>query len=80
MIARLGLMLAVAASAAFVTPATAEDSTPASYPSRPVHLIVPFAAGGPADVYARYVGQYLSQTLKQSFVIEDRPRPTATRS
>lgn len=73
MIARLGLVLAVAASAAFVTPATAEDSAPASYPNRPVHLIVPFAAGGPADVYARYVGQYLSQTLKQSFVIEDRP-------
>ena len=44
-----------------------------SYPDRPVHMIVPFAAGGPADVYARVVGQYLSETLKQPFIIEDRP-------
>jgi tripartite-type tricarboxylate transporter receptor subunit TctC len=36
-------------------------------------MIVPFAAGGPADVYARVVGQYLSETLKQPFIIEDRP-------
>jgi tripartite-type tricarboxylate transporter receptor subunit TctC len=45
----------------------------ADYPVRPVHLIVPFAAGGPADVYARYVGQYLGQALGQAFVVEDRP-------
>jgi len=45
----------------------------ADYPARPVHLIVPFAAGGPADVYARYVGQYLGQALGQAFVVEDRP-------
>src|SRR5216683_1803 len=43
------------------------------YPARPVHLIVPFAAGGPADVYARVLGQYLSESLKQPFVVEDRP-------
>ncbi|MBI3517434.1 MAG: tripartite tricarboxylate transporter substrate binding protein [Proteobacteria bacterium] len=63
-IARLVVGIGVAVAA----PAAAQD-----YPSRPVHVIVPFAAGGPADVYARYVGQYLSQALKQSFVIEDRP-------
>jgi tripartite-type tricarboxylate transporter receptor subunit TctC len=34
---------------------------------------VPFAAGGPADVYGRFVGQYLSQALGQAFVVEDRP-------
>jgi tripartite-type tricarboxylate transporter receptor subunit TctC len=43
------------------------------YPARTVRIIVPFAAGGPADVYARQIGHYLSEALKQSFVIEDRP-------
>jgi tripartite-type tricarboxylate transporter receptor subunit TctC len=43
------------------------------YPSRPVRLIVPFGAGGPADVYARVLGQHLSEALKQAFVVEDRP-------
>jgi tripartite-type tricarboxylate transporter receptor subunit TctC len=43
------------------------------YPARPVKIIVPFAPGGPADIFARQLGQYLSESLKQSFVIEDRP-------
>jgi tripartite-type tricarboxylate transporter receptor subunit TctC len=50
-------------------PASAADS----YPSRPVRLIVPFGAGGPADVYARVLAQHLSEVTKQSFVVEDRP-------
>ncbi|HEX5213523.1 MAG TPA: tripartite tricarboxylate transporter substrate binding protein [Pseudolabrys sp.] len=49
-------------------PAAAE-----TYPSRTVHLIVPFGAGGPADVYARILAKYLSEETKQSFVVEDRP-------
>lgn len=44
-----------------------------SYPSRVVKLIVPFGAGGPADVYARILAQHLSEETKQSFVVEDRP-------
>jgi tripartite-type tricarboxylate transporter receptor subunit TctC len=43
------------------------------YPARPVRLIVPFGAGGPADVYARVIAQHLSEQLKQAFVVEDRP-------
>jgi tripartite-type tricarboxylate transporter receptor subunit TctC len=43
------------------------------YPARPVKIIVPFGAGGPADVFARQLAQYLSDSLKQSFVVEDRP-------
>jgi tripartite-type tricarboxylate transporter receptor subunit TctC len=39
----------------------------------PVRIIVPFAAGGPADVFSRQLAQYLSESLKQSFVVEDQP-------
>jgi tripartite-type tricarboxylate transporter receptor subunit TctC len=43
------------------------------YPARQVRLIVPFGAGGPADVYARVIAQHLSDQLKQTFVVENRP-------
>jgi len=43
------------------------------YPSRPVKIIVPFGAGGPADIFSRQIAQFLSENLKQSFVIENRP-------
>ena len=44
-----------------------------NYPNRTVRLIVPFGAGGPADVYARILAQHLSEETKQSFVVENRP-------
>ncbi len=44
-----------------------------SYPNRPVKIVVPFAAGGPADNYARFVAQRLGDELKQSFVIDNKP-------
>jgi tripartite-type tricarboxylate transporter receptor subunit TctC len=43
-----------------------------SYPTRPVHLTVGFAAGGPNDISARLMGQWLSERLGQQFVIENR--------
>jgi tripartite-type tricarboxylate transporter receptor subunit TctC len=44
-----------------------------NYPSRPAKFIVPFGAGGPADVFARVLAQHLSEDTKQSFIVEDRP-------
>jgi tripartite-type tricarboxylate transporter receptor subunit TctC len=43
------------------------------FPARPVKIVVPFGAGGPADVYSRVLAQHLSDALKQPFVVEDRP-------
>ncbi|MDP2241750.1 MAG: tripartite tricarboxylate transporter substrate binding protein [Burkholderiales bacterium] len=44
-----------------------------SYPVKTIRIIVPFGAGGPADIFARYLGQRLQEPLGQSFVIENRP-------
>jgi tripartite-type tricarboxylate transporter receptor subunit TctC len=60
-------LLAILATAmALVTPAVAQ-----TYPSRPVTIIVPFAAGGPTDIIARIVGEYFSKTLGQQFIVEN---------
>jgi tripartite-type tricarboxylate transporter receptor subunit TctC len=62
---RIGFALLAIATAA---PAAAQD-----YPARQVRIIVPFGAGGPADVYARVLAQHLSEELKQNFIVENRP-------
>jgi len=61
--------LVLAATAAATRPTRAADA----YPSRPVTVIVPFAAGGSADVYARLLAPRLQAALGQSFIIDDRP-------
>ena len=64
------LHLAACAAALPAVPRIAYGQT---YPSRPVRIIVPFAAAGPNDIIARALGQWLSEHLAQSFVIENRP-------
>jgi tripartite-type tricarboxylate transporter receptor subunit TctC len=65
----LALAAALLATPALVTTGClAQD-----YPARPVRIIVPFGAGGPADVQARLLGNILQESFGQAFVIEDRP-------
>src|SRR3954470_10225618 len=68
------LLLRVIAIAAFLAAVSAWSNANAQgYPNRSVRVIVPFGAGGPADVYARVIAQHLSDALKQPFVVENRP-------
>src|SRR5262245_62661276 len=53
-------------------PALSQD-TPGNYPSRPVTMVVPYAAGGGLDVFARQLAQKLSERLGKTFVVENRP-------
>jgi len=62
---RAAAWLAIALSA---LPASAQN-----YPAHPVKVIVPYAVGGSADVYGRFLAAKLSQTMGQPFVIENRP-------
>ena len=61
------------ATLGFVAATISASALAQSYPSKPVKIIVPFAAGGPADNYARFISKGLADALGQSFVVENRP-------
>ena len=67
-------LLALAVAALALTPALAADP----WPSKPVKIIVPFAAGGATDVVARLLGQKLGDAWNQPVVVEDRAGAGAT--
>jgi tripartite tricarboxylate transporter family receptor len=61
------------AAGAAALPAVARFAWAQTYPVRPVRLIVGFTPGGPTDIAARLMGQWLSERLGQPFIIENRP-------
>jgi tripartite-type tricarboxylate transporter receptor subunit TctC len=75
---RRGLLTALAGAGALLlsslgSVATAQPQATQGYPNRPVKIVVPFAASGPADIYARFIAQRLGDELKQTFVVENKP-------
>jgi tripartite-type tricarboxylate transporter receptor subunit TctC len=69
-LARMGGMLwaGLAGLSAVALPAQAQD-----YPNKPVRVIVPFAPGGSADVFGRFIAQRLQEAMGQNFIIDNRP-------
>ena len=67
-VSRRDAMLVALAAAIAASPVRADD-----YPTRPVKIIAPFGAGGPTDVYTRDIAEELQKSLRQAYVIENRP-------
>jgi tripartite-type tricarboxylate transporter receptor subunit TctC len=66
------------AGAAVAAPAVPRFASALNYPTRPVRIIVGFPPGGPTDIFARLIGDWLSKRLGQPFVIENRPGAGST--
>ena len=60
------------ATAAVALPSLLRLASAQAYPSRPVRIVVGFAPGGPNDIAARIIGQWLSDRLGQPFIIDNR--------
>jgi tripartite-type tricarboxylate transporter receptor subunit TctC len=71
----MNLVMRTAASAVIVSACLSgvSGASAQDYPSKTVRIVVPFGAGGPADVYARVLAQHMTTTMKQNFVVENRP-------
>jgi tripartite-type tricarboxylate transporter receptor subunit TctC len=61
------------AAGTLALPAAPRIASALDYPTRPVHIIVPYPAGGAPDISARLIGKWLSQRLGQQFIIDNRP-------
>jgi tripartite-type tricarboxylate transporter receptor subunit TctC len=66
-LSQLVIAACLLAAAGAAVAANAEDR----YPTRPITIVVPFAAGGPTDILARLIGQSIGSTLGQQVVVED---------
>jgi tripartite-type tricarboxylate transporter receptor subunit TctC len=69
------LRLAAAAAALPILP---REASAQAYPMRPVRIVVGYPPGGPTDIFARLMGQWLSEHMGQAFVIENRPGAGST--
>src|SRR5260370_42351883 len=69
MMTKCATVLAIAAVAFAIN--DARPATAQAYPSRPITIIVPFAAGGTTDVIARILGEHMSRTLGQQLIVEN---------
>ncbi len=70
-------LFAAALVAALALSCAVQRAAAQAYPTRPVTVIVPFAAGGGNDILARLLTQHMGRALGQQFVIENRPAPAA---
>ncbi len=66
------------AAGAAALPAVSRPASALDYPARAVRIVVGFPAGGPTDIFARLIGQWLSRRLHQPFVVENRPGAGST--
>ncbi|HEY9360186.1 MAG TPA: tripartite tricarboxylate transporter substrate-binding protein, partial [Xanthobacteraceae bacterium] len=70
MSSRTALLTAILALSAVIV---VENASAQNYPARPIHLIVPYPAGGGTDFFARLVGQKMSELVGQPIVVENKP-------
>ena len=73
----LKLAAVACALASAAVPAAAQNAA-AEFPSRPVHIVVPFPAGGPTDIVARIVAQKMGEDWHQAVIVENRPGGNTT--